>query len=213
MMKRLHRVFSGIIIAWAVLAVVSSPAPAQGERIPLPEHDFVCSAPFPDAAKLPPAAQQQLGITMETAGAVRNLLSSQGRKDFQDNYEKGGTEAALRHVRERAALYAMTCGLGTTNYRSGVCQNFQLMCLAHGGGGCDMCVRAWAAEECTDLLNATADAPIEEVRKNTGYDEEWKEIMSVAGKLDDDPTLLDHLENAQSRFINDPIHANCHALF
>lgn len=179
---------------------------------PLPDTNVDCSQSFADADKLTPMTRQQLGLTMQTAGAVNDLLSSEGRREFWATHEAEGAEAALRKVRENAAMYAITCGPADAAYRSGVCLNFQLMCETHGGGGCGLCARKWAAEQCRELLGKVADVPLEIAKDAVGYDEEWKSLMSTADDLSD-AGLSAHLDNAHKRLLDDPIEANCYELF
>lgn len=210
-MRTEFRVAAALVAAVMAAAIAGSCSEGSG-RPPLPQHDFACSEPLPNADKLPPMARQQLGLTAQTAYSVKDLLTTEGRQDLWEAHEEGGREAGLHQLREKAALYSITCGPDDPAYRSGVCTNFQLMCAHHGGGGCDRCARLWAAEQCKDLLGKAAGIPIEEAKGQIGYDEEWQRIVATARKLED-PDLLQDLEAARSRLFDDPIEADCYALF
>jgi len=204
------------VLMTIVLLLASSMCRAESglptERDPLPENDADCVEPFPDADKLPPLAKWELGLAMQTGGAVRGLLGTKGREAFYREYEEGGTDKALQGIRERASIYALDCGPADIHYRQGVCFDFNAMCTAHGGVSCDTCIRAWAAASCEDFLKSGIDEGLGAVKDMAGGDEEWQVIVELAGNMDD-PELLEHLQQARSQMVEDPIHTNCRQLF
>lgn len=194
--------------------VYSGNAPVSTARAPLPVPNYDCPD-FPNTSNMPPMARQQLGIAVETGASVRRLMSRAGREQLWEDTEKGGTEKALRGVREHAVLFAIACGPNDQAYRSGVCLNFMSQCIAHGGGNCDLCSRAWAAKYCNDTLSNIVNAPldtIEDILDGIDSGGEWEVIMSIAGRAND-PELLKRLKGARKKFIDDPIKENCYAIF
>ncbi|MEX2535213.1 MAG: hypothetical protein WD273_06380 [Trueperaceae bacterium] len=167
-----------------------------------------------DFATMPPIARKVAGEAAQ-AGNSTFIMMTRGRDILGRSMEEtGDVDQALRVIRDEAAFQSLECG-SDPYYRMGVCFNFTIQCVLHGGGGCDSCGRHWGNLFCKETLKKAKDE-IPDIEDLFEEGEEWAQLVSLAEEVDGS-TLVGDLDKFKddvvSGAIDGPIDELCDSYF
>lgn len=176
-----------------------------------------------DIAKLPPEARRVAGIALQ-AGNSTFIMMTRGRDILGESVdETGDVTQALRVFRDEAAFMALDCS-SDPYYRLGVCFDFAIQCVSHGGGGCDSCGRYWGNLFCKETLKKLKDElpDFEDVYSEADGEArfdgnpEWEELVGLAEEVQGStlPQELDKFkDDVISGAIDGPVDELCNGWF